>query len=123
MFQDKLRQALKRGRSNSRTNSLFIMEATHELERTEMFHNIRFKKTGEPECTVRITCEPVTSAVEPEDVAKTLVAMLREDLFTCGSEYNAIDIECTADRVQVRFVGLLNQAVVTGTIDVTGLKG
>lgn len=120
-FQNQLHLALRHNRASSSYLSAFAQAPLYYLDRTGLFSRIKTKKSGSPEFTLVFLCQLATPATSRSEVIKVLEQVWRDEL-TAGNAADAFEIEEQTDRVEMRFVTVWNQDVVTGQIVVLGFN-
>ncbi len=118
-FQNQLSLALRHNRASSNYLSAFAQAPLYYLDRTGLFSRIKTKKSGNPDSALVFLCQLATPATSPSEVIKVLEQVWKDEL-TAGNAADAFEIEEQADRVEMRFVTVWNQDVVTGQIVVLG---
>jgi hypothetical protein len=120
-FQNQLRLALRHSRASSSYLSAFALAPVNYLDRTTLFSRIKTKKSGNPESALVFLCQLATPATSSSEVIRVLEQVWKDEL-TAGDAADAFEIEEQADRVEMRFVTVWNQDVVTGQIVVLGFN-
>ncbi|HEX8682508.1 MAG TPA: hypothetical protein VF707_09365 [Ardenticatenaceae bacterium] len=118
-FQNQLHLALRHNRASSSYLSAFAQAPLYYLDRTALFSRIKTKKSGNPESALVLLCQLATPATSSSEVIKVLEQVWKDEL-TAGNVADAFEIEEQAGRIEMRFVAVWNQDVITGRIVVVG---